>query len=178
MSSELLKKLIGGGVSKLRAVPIQANEIEQDLVCHVAELTAEQRDELESEWSNYRDTFGDGESAIGFRAFCVAFCLCDSERNLLLVDRKTRNEYAEQLQGTSSRLISRLFSTAARINGLTRSDEEELGNSSKTQSDSGNGGSHSASATPAGRRGSRRSAVENTANCDASADSKPSDTND
>ncbi len=178
MSSELLKKLVGGAVAKLRAVPIQANEIEQDLVVHIAELTAEQRDELESEWSNYRDTFGDGETAIGFRAFCVAFCLCDADRNLLLGDRKTRNEYAEQLQGSSSRLISRLFSTAARINGLTKTDEEELGNSSKTQNGSGSGESPSVSATPAGRRGSRKSAAASTANSDVSADSKLSDTND
>ena len=178
MSSELLKKLVGGAVSKLRAVPIQANEIEQDLIVHVAELTAEQRDELESEWSNYRDTFGDGSTAIGFRAFCVAFCLCDSERNLLLGERKIRNEYAEQLQGSSSRLISRLFNTAARINGLTRTDEDELGNSSKTQKDSGNGESHSASDTQAGRRGSRRLAAVSTVSSESLADSKPSDTND
>lgn len=131
-----------GGLESLRAVGVPTPEWKPGSLAYVAELTANERDELEVGWADYKASKGE-EDNVGFRAWCVAFCLCDAERGLLF-DNDEVPAAAQRIGKKNGKATSRLFNTISRINGLTKADIDVLeGNSEATQPENadGNGGS-------------------------------------
>ena len=78
--NEVLSDEEGG--DSLRAVGVPTPEWKSGSLAYVAELNANERDELEVGWADYKQSKGE-EDNVGFRAWCVAFCLCDVARGLL-----------------------------------------------------------------------------------------------
>lgn len=115
----------------LRAVGVPTPEWQRGSMVYVAELSANERDELEVGWAEYKAAKAE-ENNVGFRAWCVAFCLCDQERGLLF-DSDEVPAAAARLGKKNGKATSRLFNTISRINGLTKADIDELeGNSEAT----------------------------------------------
>lgn len=86
---------------------------------YVAELTADERDRIETEWLEVRD----GESMVGFRGYIATACLCDGKRQLLF---KSPGEVFHKLGAKGAGGVTRVFSKACELNGFTKSDQEEL----------------------------------------------------
>ena len=134
--------LADGEEDSLRAVGVPTPEWKAGTLAYVAELTANERDELEVGWADYKNSKGEDDN-VGFRAWCVAFCLCDHERGLLF-DPDEVPAAAARLGKKNGKATSRLFNTISRINGLTKADIDVLeGNSEATPpvNADGNGGS-------------------------------------
>lgn len=91
---------------------------------YVAALTADQRDEFETEWQRIKDARKQ-EDNVGFRAFLVASTLCDESNRLLCVNGK-RESSADALGAKAAGPINRIFNAACELNGLTKDDVEEL----------------------------------------------------
>lgn len=87
---------------------------------YVATLRADERDELEESWLKIRNA----DSNEGFRAYCVAFCLCEADGKRLFNDGVL--EAARALGKRSAKPVSRLFDVACKLNGLTGNDVKEL----------------------------------------------------
>lgn len=118
--------------SDLKAVRVVVPEWGGEV--YVAELRADERDRVETDWMNVRE----GDSLIGFRAYIAAACLCDAERNLLFA--KPGEVYRKLGQKDASG-VTRIFTKACELNGFTKSDQDELlKNSEAAPNASGNGG--------------------------------------
>lgn len=108
------------------------------ITVHVATLRADERDEMETMWGDYRAESGQANN-IGFRAFVVAYCLCDKDRNRMFKEFAVFTDAVRKLRMRRASDINLIFSEASRINGLTKSDEEELKKTSKpTMNEGGN----------------------------------------
>lgn len=110
----------------LPAVPVDV----WGITVHVATLRADERDEMETMWGEFRTESGQ-ENNVGFRAFVVAYCLCDEQRSRLFKDFAAFTDAVRKLRMRRASDINLVFSAASRINGLTKSDEEELKKTSK-----------------------------------------------
>ncbi len=139
-----------GTADELKARQVPVPEWTPNGLVYVAELDADERDELETQWLDYRDCRNDDQSSVGFRAFVAAFCLCNCKRDRLFADDV---EKAAQIIGNrNGKATSRIFATASRINGLTASDIDQLEKNSPAPanqegSDAGSGGSPSTKAS-------------------------------
>lgn len=134
------------GVDVLRAVAVPTPEYKFGSQAFVAELSAEERDQLEVGWAAYQEAQIESEDNVGFRAYCVAFCLCDQKRGLLFRSDEEVVAAANKLRKRNAKATSRLFNTISRINGLTKADIDALeGNSEATRQENaaGSGESHS-----------------------------------
>lgn len=110
---------------KLGARPVPLPEFGEGVIGYVAELSADERDErLEVPWLARREATGDDSNA-GFRAFAVAACWCDAERNFTAKTAKDVERVAGELGKMDSRPITRLFVEAAKANGLTGDEDDE-----------------------------------------------------
>lgn len=128
----------------LRAVGVPTPEWKPGTLAYVAELNANERDELEVGWAEFKAAKGE-EDSVGFRAWCVAFCLCDVERGLLF-DTDEVPAAAARIGKKNGKATSRLFNTISRINGLTKADIDVLeGNSVATQPENADGNGESPS---------------------------------
>lgn len=128
-----LAEAILAAPDRAKCVPVEMPE--WNLTVYVTELSADERDELETIWLKHR---GEREDNIGFRAFTVAFCLCDADGKRLFADDPVKA--AEALGVKRGHSITRIFNVATRLNAITRSDQEELEkNSETTPSDAGSG---------------------------------------
>lgn len=115
----------------LRAVGVPVPEWKKDSLVYVSELSADERDALEVGWADYKSSKGEDDN-VGFRAWCVAFCLCDESR-VPLFNEDEVPAMAEKIGKRNGKATSRLFNTISRINGLTKSDIDVLeGNSVAT----------------------------------------------
>lgn len=146
----------------LRAIKVPAPEMGEGRFVFVAELSADERDELEVEWSKYRDD----DSIVGIRGFYAAFAVCDGERKRLY---RTSEELANAAHVFSAiihgRFVSRVFNRFTKLNGILQSDIDELEkNSPSDPKESGNGGSRLVSDSPAAKRGSKKSRAKSTEN--------------
>lgn len=108
---------------KLRAVPVAVPEWKPGSRVFVAELSADERDEFETAWVEYKQARGE-EDNIGFRAFTVAYCLCNQSRYRSFQGREA--EAAQAIGQRNAKATSRLFNTISRINGLTKADIDQL----------------------------------------------------
>jgi hypothetical protein len=129
----------------LKAVPVPTPEWKVGSQAFVAELDATERDELEVGWTEYKAAKG-GEDNVGFRAWCVAFCLCDHERRLFCSNNDEVVALADKIAKKNAKATARVFNLISRINGLTKADIDLLeGNSEATQPENavGNGESPS-----------------------------------
>jgi hypothetical protein len=149
----------------LVAHAVQTPELGAGSQCFVAQLSADERDEMETWWAEKKEDDG-SEDNVGFRAWVAAYCLCDANRQRFY---KTTGEVrfaAAQIGAKKpASVISRIFNTASRMNGLVKSDIDELEKKlEKAPTGSGSGESPSASASPVAGRGlnkSRRSSTPN-----------------
>lgn len=107
---------------QLRAVPVVTHEWKPNTRAFVCEMSAEERDEFETEWIAYRDADEDGN--VGFRAFSVAWCMCDENRIRLFAANVAHA--ADILQKKNGKATARLFNTISRMNGLTKADIDAL----------------------------------------------------
>lgn len=140
-ANELLAEDVLNDADQLRAVGVPTPEWRADSLAHVAELSAVERDQLETGWVEYKTARGE-EDNVGFRAYCVAFCLCDSQRGRLFPTSSDVDRAADKIARRNGKATSRLFNTISRINGLTKADIDVLeGNSDATQplADAGSG---------------------------------------
>jgi hypothetical protein len=128
---------------QLRAVVCPTPEMGEDTAVCLAELDADQRDELETLWAEKKAQYED-ETNIGFRAWVVAYCLCDQQRQRMYSTSSALSAAADALGKKPARMMSRLFNTACRLNGLLRQDVEAAEkNSVPAVNAAGNGESHS-----------------------------------
>lgn len=124
----------------LRAVAVPTPEWKWGSQAFVAELDATERDELEVGWSEYKKSKGDEENNVGFRAWCVAFCLCDAQRKLLAGNNDEVVALADKIAKKNGKTTSRLFNTISMVNGLTKADIDALeGNYEATQPENADG---------------------------------------
>lgn len=107
----------------LRAVPVAVPEWQPGGRVFVAELSADERDQFETAWVEHKQALGQDDN-IGFRAFTVAYCLCDENRFRTFTGREV--EAAEAIGKRNGKATSRLFNTISRVNGLTKADIDEL----------------------------------------------------
>ncbi len=147
----------------LRAVQVCTPELGDDSFVFVAELSADERDELEELWAEKKKEYDD-ETQIGFRAWVVAYCLCDDQRKRLFDESNIANA-AAALGRKAAKPMARIFNAACRINGLLRSDVDTLEKNSAAKTGPqgvGSGESPSASASQVDEPGSGRSRRKST----------------
>jgi hypothetical protein len=117
--------ILGGADDrKLEAVAVATPEWKEGSHVFVAELSADERDQMEELWIAYKRALDDEESNVGFRAFTVAFCLCDLHRNRLFAGRES--DVAGRIGSRNGKATSRVFNVCSKINGLTKQDIDEL----------------------------------------------------
>jgi uncharacterized lipoprotein len=109
---------------KLRAVPVATHEWQPNSRAFVCEMNSDERDQFETDWVEYRESLDDDDNNVGFRAFTVAWGLCDADRNRLFAGREA--EAAQVIGARSGKTTARLFNTLSRINGLTKADIDAL----------------------------------------------------
>ena len=82
-------QLLSSPPVKLIAHAVSTPEWVDGSFVYVAELSADERDEMETGWMAYREQHNsDDESNVGFRAYTVAYCLCDANRQRLFAGRE------------------------------------------------------------------------------------------
>lgn len=113
---------------ELPAVPVDV----WGITVHVATLRADERDEFEVMWQESQKERGSDDN-VGIRGFLCAYCLCDENRNRLF---PTSNfpAFTDAVRKISNRAaagVTKIFNVASSINGITKSDEEELKKTSK-----------------------------------------------
>ncbi|GAB5402802.1 MAG: hypothetical protein Aurels2KO_10330 [Aureliella sp.] len=109
---------------RLRAVPVTTHEWQANSQAFVCEMSADERDQFETDWVDYKQSLGDEENNVGFRAFAVAWCLCNKERHRLFEGREPIA--AQSIGKKSGKATARLFNTISRVNGLTKADIDAL----------------------------------------------------
>ncbi len=91
----------------------------------VMRMTADQRDGLDLAWGRQRDL--DDNKGVGYRAYVVAWCLCDDGNAPLFRDQdgdKNHSDMWGKLRLESASIVDRLFESAAKINGIMPEDED------------------------------------------------------
>ena len=92
-------------------------------VVYVMRMTADQRDAMDISWQREReDTKG-----VGYRAYVVAWCLCDDNNRPLFRDvdgGRDHSDMWESLRVQPASLVDRLFDVAAKLNGMLPGDDE------------------------------------------------------
>jgi hypothetical protein len=150
---------------QLRVWEVPTPEFGEGSFVNIAELSADERDELEVEFGKYKER----EDMVGIRGFYAAYALCDENRKPLFRGEKLYE--AAKVFGTekSGVAVNRIFSRFCRRNAILATDIEELvGNSPSGQKESGNGGLPSHSDTQAVKRGSKKSPALSTQNSEPS----------
>lgn len=89
----------------------------------VRTMRGDERDEFEGRESEYRKQHAKGSPAAmrGFRGRLLVFTVCNEDGELMF-----KPEQAEALGKKSSAIVSKLFDVAAKLNGFTEKDVEEL----------------------------------------------------
>lgn len=104
----------------------------------VAQLNADERDELEAQWGEVRDE--EERGLVGFRAFVAAYCACDASNRRFFKETKAVHESALIIGRRNGRAVNRVFNAACRLNGLLKEDVEALEkNSDAAPQDDGSG---------------------------------------
>lgn len=90
---------------------------------YIRTMRGDERDEFEGIEAQFRKTKGKGspQAMRGFRARLLVYTVCNEGGELLF-----KPEQAAALGGKSSAIVSRLFDVAAKLNGFTSEDVEEL----------------------------------------------------
>ena len=94
---------------------------------YVAQLTADERDQLEDVWQQIK-----GDTNVGFRAFVVAFTLCDEKNVRYFMDVDAVRASMAALGKKNAGPVVKVFNVACAKNGLTKSDVDELEKNSET----------------------------------------------
>lgn len=113
----------------LQIVRVPVTELSKDgreLMCHIAELGA---DELVARvgrpWKKRKERL-DTEDADGFATFVVAATLCDENRNFLAKTDAAIDALCDKLSGKSGKGINRLFLVADKLNAFTGAELEDI----------------------------------------------------
>ncbi len=120
-----LSEIVATSVGVPACKPVPTPEWGEGTGVYIAELTADERDTLETEWAQLKDTFDD-ETNVGFRGWVVTFCLCDENRVFDANDYQERQKAFQSIGAKGAKVISRLFNVASKLNGLVREDIENL----------------------------------------------------
>ncbi len=118
-------ELLTAPQQKLIAHAVSTPEWKEGSFVYVAELTADERDEMEQGWIGYRSQHnGADDDNVGFRAYTVAYCLCDANRQRLFAGRES--SAAVVIGQRNGKATARVFNTCSKINGLTKADIDAL----------------------------------------------------
>jgi hypothetical protein len=142
MTSLSLSELLAAPT--LRPGKVPTPEIREGSFAFVAQLTADERDLLETQWGRSR---AESRSPVGFRAFVVAWCLCDDHNVRQLnpgdLEDEIRPEFLDQCEAIGRQhaaALSRMFDLACAKNGLSKEDVKALEkNYESPTSDAGSG---------------------------------------
>lgn len=104
----------------------------------IAQLNADERDELESLWGEIRDE--DERGLVGFRAFVAAYCACDESNRRFFKDVEGIRHAAVTIGRRNGRAVNRVFNAACRLNGLLKEDVEALEKNSDAAPDADGSG--------------------------------------
>lgn len=98
----------------------------QGTFAYVGQMNADERDErLEALWVA-RKKRREQTNQVGFRAWTVAACLCDQNRNWLAPAAEDIDKLADHLGKQNGVPISRMFDHCCNLNKLLAEDIEEL----------------------------------------------------
>ena len=107
----------------------------------LTELPGNERDALETFWTKCRDK----QDFTGLRAYVCSVCIVDEAGTRIFTA-----EDVEAIHKKNSKVLERLFSKAAKLNGLSGDDvEDEIKNSSGEEANSSGSSSPGPSPTPA-----------------------------
>ena len=125
---------------------------------YVARLTAEEKEEFESAYDAFRTEQGIPEKSVKlFRAFAIAYCLCDSDNVLAATSPAKLAETALAINEFPNNIVSRIFTVADGTNAFFKVSEVVVKKSeepaTKTKSVAGNGDTRVISASPADEPG-------------------------
>ena len=125
LTLEFLKQQSAG--PPLVAHPVPVYELGPGMIAWIAELSADERDaRMEIPWLKHKEESGRDDN-VGFRAFLVAACLCDSQaRTFVAKTPEEVGELAALLGQRDSRPITRMFVKAQEANGVGKDQVEEL----------------------------------------------------
>lgn len=118
-AEQILNAVGGNGSLKPAKEPAWGGE-----VC-IMRMTADQRDALDLAWRKEIDRTR--TNGVGYRAFVLAWCLCDESNKPLFRNNDGDRAHAdtwERLRLESAALVDRLFETAAKLNGIMPEDED------------------------------------------------------
>lgn len=177
----ILKKLKAAADIPLAANSVAVPELEhlfdkgEPSLFYVASLSAFDKDRMDSTFVAYKKEFDLDDTMEVYRAFVVAYCLCDSGNNRAATTSEVIFDTTNMLAGLGNKIISRLFNVANGANGIYGLREEAEKKSEKppkqVKKSVGSGGSPSASASRAEAPGSGASAPSSTKNSEPSPDS-------
>ena len=116
-AEQILNAVGGNGSLKPETQPAWGGEV------FVMRMTADQRDALDLSW---RDEIA-ATKGVGYRAFVVAWCLCDESNKPLFRNINGDQQHDEawgKLRLESAAVVDRLFESAAKLNGILPEDED------------------------------------------------------
>lgn len=162
--SKLLKRIADGKQSLVPsgvAVPDMPHLFEpgEPNLLYVARLSADTKEEFEVAYDHFRQVQNLGESSVKhYRAFAIAFCLCDAENNRAATDEKKLHDAALAISTTfPNNIVARIFRVADNLNAFFKVDEatekKSLEALANAKSEDGNGESLSTSDTQADEPG-------------------------
>lgn len=113
----------------LKAYAVPLPELGDGMEAYVAELSADEHDErIDVAWDEHKQASGQ-ESNAGFRAWVAAACWCGPDRTLVAQTADDIATVAERLSPLGSRVVSRLATKAADINGVGDAEKNSPPNS-------------------------------------------------
>lgn len=125
---------------------------------YIARLTADEKEEFEAAYDSFRSDQGIPEKSVKlFRAFAIAYCLCNAENILAATSPTKLAETALAINDFPNNIVSRIFTVADGTNAFFKVNEADAKKSSEpakiAKSDGGSGGTRVTSDTPVGELG-------------------------
>jgi len=177
----ILKRLRQAADLPLAANPVAVPELQhlfgedEPTLFYMASLSAFDKDRMDSTFIAYKKEFDLDDTMEVYRAFVVAYCLCDQDNVRAATTNDVIFETTNMLSGMGNKIISRLFNVANGANGiygLTEAAEKKSATpATPVKKSGGNGESPSVSATPAVVPGSVKSVPSSTPSSEPSPDS-------
>jgi hypothetical protein len=180
----VLARLRRASETKLSANPVAVPELQhvfgadEPTLMHVASLSAFDKDRMDTAFVAYKKEFQLEDSMEVYRAFVVAYCLCDENNVRVAPTNDVLFETTNLLANLGNKIVSRLFTVANGANGIFGLPEvvekKSLVAVPSATSTAGNGASPSVLATQVEQPGFVISSPLNTPSSDVSTTSSPS----
>ncbi len=122
----------------LNPARVELPELGDSAFVYVMAHTADQRDQIESEWLPRREK----KELVGWRAFMAARVVCDENNNPLFAPAQY-DETAAKFANYPATVCDRIVTVYNKLNGVSEEDQRELEkNSQSATSYAGNGELH------------------------------------